>query len=336
MTNDPIYTPVVLKTILRRAIRSFYDGDFTWVGASSLFHNDIIARIEKAEHDVVIVFNGDPWRYRNELETFETDKKVFIIHPGHKHTTYKNGIIELSFPAIFFMRHRTTATFMPLGADLSYGFSCLNNRVAIHRTLLGCKFLERGLLESMIYSQGVFDYSEFWEKEFPETVPSNYYEFKQMWPYRTIAEEAIDGSSKAGQLVEHPAFHDAYCHIVTETETEEFPYDRNINLPYVSEKSFKPFISKQIPVLLAPRKQMAYLEGLGFEMMYDFLPDNFDDLNTMDRIDAIVDLVAKGKEYAKDFYFSHIQEIKHNYELVNSDKVEQLVLDSLKDFVKNV
>lgn len=326
----------VWRPIFRRIVRSFLEGDFTWIGASSEFPDNIISRIKKAEHDTVIVYNGDPWRYRKEIESVNTDKKVFLLHSGHENTVYKNGMVEISVPDAYFVRQRTDAPFVPLDTDLSYGFSCLNNRVAIHRTLLGCKLLARDLLKTLIYSQGVFDYSEFWETEFPETVPDNYYEFKKMWPYKTIDEKEFNGSGIEGQLVEHPAFHQAYCHIVTETETEEFPYDRNINLPHVSEKSFKPFISKQIPVLLAPRKQIAYLEGLGFEMMRDFLPDNFDDLNTMDRIDAIVDLVAKGKEYAKDFYFSHIPEIKHNYELVNSDKVEQLILDRLRDFVKNV
>tara|TARA_B110000977_G_C11065709_1_gene487745 strand:+ start:825 stop:1835 length:1011 start_codon:yes stop_codon:yes gene_type:complete len=336
MTHTQLYTPEIFKPIMRRMIRSFHDGEFTWAGIASDFPDSIMSKIEKAEHDVVIAFNGDPWRYRNDLESFSTGKKVFIIHPGHEHVRYKNGITELSFPDAYFLRQKTEVPFTPLGANLSYGFSCLNNRVAIHRTLLGCKLLEKDLLKSLIYSQGLFDYSEFWETEFPETVPDNYYEFKKMWPYKTIDEKEIYGSGMDGQLIVHPAFHDAYCHIVTETETEEFPYSRNINLPYVSEKSFKPFLSKQIPVLLASRGQMTYLEGLGFQMMRDFLPDNFDNFNTMDKIDAIADIVAMGKEYAKDFYFSHIREIKHNYDLVNIDKVEQIALDSLRDFVKNV
>ena len=331
-----IYLKAIWEPIFKRMVRSFHDGKFTWIGASSAFPDDIISRIEKAEEDVAIIFNADPWRYRDDLESLSTDKKLFIIHPGHGHVIYKNGITELSFPDTYFVRPTTDATFVPLGSNLTYGFSCLNNRVAIHRTLLGCKLLEEDLLKSIIYSQGVFDYSEFWETEFPETVPDNYYEFKKMWPYKTIVEKEIYGSGLDGHLIDHPAFHDAYCHIVTETETEEFPYDRNINLPHVSEKSFKPFLSKQIPLLLAPRGQMTYLEGLGFEVMHDFVPENFDNLNTMNRIDAIVNIVKRGKEYAKDFYFSHLQEIKHNYELANSDKVERLVLDSMGKFVKNV
>ena len=336
MSRNNFFTADTFRPIIHRAIRCFHNNDFTFIPASSEFPDVIISKIEQAEHNTVILYSGDVWRYRTEIEAITTNKKVFIIAFTHGHKIYKNGIVELSFPSLYYTRPTTPNPFLPLKTNLSYGFSCLNNRVAIHRTLLGCKLLEEDLLKNLIYSQGVYDYSDFWETEFPETVPDNYYEFKKLWPYKTIEEPPIGGSDQEGHLIEHPAFSDAYCNIVTESETEEFPYSKNINLPFVSEKSFKPLLSKQIPVYLSARGQLAYLENLGFEMMRDFLPAEFDDLNTVDRINAIVDIVKRGKEYAEDFYFSHIAEIKHNYELVNSNKVDQLILDSMEEFVKNV
>jgi len=53
----------------------------------------------------------------------------------------------------------------------------------------------------------------------------------------------------------------------------------------------------------------------------------------LQKVDAIVSTVAKGHEFAKDFYFSHLPEIQHNYELVNSDKVDNLILQRIKDML---
>lgn len=308
-------------------------GERSFVGASSRFPSEIINDINSASSNLVVVYNGDIWRYRKELESITTDKKVFISTLGYNNFSYSNGVNEISFPVFYFTRTTTTDAFVPLKHNLPYGFSSLNNRFAIHRTLLGCRLLEEQLLGDIIYSQGLHDYTDFWETEFPETVPGNYVEFKQLLPFKTIDET---GDFVLAHGVEHPAYTDAYCNIVTESETEDFPYTKNINLPIVTEKSYKPFFSKQIPVYLAARGHLTYLESLGFEMMRDFLPTGFDDLNTVDRINAIVDIVKRGKEYAEDFYFSHVAEIKHNYELVNSDKVDHLILDNIRNFVKNV
>ena len=133
--------------------------------------------------------------------------------------------------------------------------------------------------------------------------------------------------------IDHPAYIDAYCNIVTESECEEWPYCRNINLPIITEKTNKPFITKQIPLFLAARGHLKYLKGLGFEVMEDLLPSGYDEMPALQKINSIVNLVSKGKEFIQDYYFSHLKEIQHNYELVNSDKVEQVILQRIKDFL---
>jgi hypothetical protein len=131
----------------------------------------------------------------------------------------------------------------------------------------------------------------------------------------------------------HAAYRDAYCNIATESECEEFPYYRDINLPVITEKSYKPFASRQIPIWLAARGHLNYLKGLGFEVMEDLLPNNYDNLQTPDKVMAIVELVKQGTEFIKDFYFSHTREIQHNYELFNSDVVEKLIVQRITDTI---
>ena len=118
-----------------------------------------------------------------------------------------------------------------------------------------------------------------------------------------------------------------------ETETENFTQDRIFPAPVITEKSYKPFISCQVPVWLAAQGHMAYLRGLGFEVMEDLLPLGYDNMNTFDKIQAITDLVARGREFIENFYFSHLKEIQHNHELVSSDRVEHLMLQRITNFL---
>ena len=68
-------------------------------------------------------------------------------------------------------------------------------------------------------------------------------------------------------------------------------------------------------------------------MMEELLPAGYDDMPFLQKVDAVVSTVEKGREFAKDFYFDHLPEIQHNYQLVNSDKVENLILQRIKDML---
>ena len=68
-------------------------------------------------------------------------------------------------------------------------------------------------------------------------------------------------------------------------------------------------------------------------MMEDLLSAGYDDMPFLQKVDTVVSTVAKGQEFIKDFYFRHLPEIQHNYELVNSDKVENVILQRIKDML---
>ena len=89
----------------------------------------------------------------------------------------------------------------------------------------------------------------------------------------------------------------------------------------------------QVPIMFAARGHTAYLKGLGFEMMEDLLPMGYDQMPVLQKIENIIAIVTKGKDFIEDFYFNHLREIKHNYELFNSTKVEELVIKRIKDIM---
>jgi hypothetical protein len=122
--------------------------------------------------------------------------------------------------------------------------------------------------------------------------------------------------------VDHIAYTEAYCNIVTETEMD-YGYE------IITEKSAKPFASFQIPLMYAGKGHINFLKTLGLETMMDLYPPGYDFLNPTDKAIAICDIISKGSEFIEHFYFDHIPEIQHNHNLILSDKIENLMLENI-------
>lgn len=321
---------------------------------SSQHPDNIIKLLDQINQpfDTLLLINGDVWRYFDSRSLIFNhpklkNKKVFIQNYGYKNIKFSENNYEIAFPSCYFDRffllnEEKSKEFSPLTKNLNYGFSCLNHRASIDRILLGYYLNKKNLLDDMVYSQHT--HGEWWSKNsLPITsdVPDDIQSYLNLLPIVHDIEKHLLGKMQHRlpyggnhlDTIKHPAYTDAYCNIVTESECEEWPYIKNINLPIITEKSNKPFITKQIPIFLAARGHLNYLKGLGFEVMEDLLPIGYDDLNTLGKINAIVDIVAKGKDFIEDFYFSHLREIQHNYELANSSKVEQIILQQIKDLI---
>lgn len=290
--------------------------------------------------DTVVIVNGDVWRYFDaEKEIFNysklQDKNVFLQTLGYTNNKITNRHWKISFPLFYWKMKKSINPFVAKPTGLNYGFSCLNNNASIHRTLLGYNLYKHNLLNDIIFSQNIVASKSYAIARVSEDAKIlnlvNFEEYKKLLPIRHNENLSPDLDFAGDHTINHDAYTKAYCNIVTESECEECPYSRNINLPVVTEKSYKPFRAGQIPIMLVARGHIVYLKSLGFEMMEDLLPVGFDQMNTLQKINAIVTIVSKGNEFIKDFYFSHLREIQHNYELINSNKVEELILQNIKD-----
>jgi hypothetical protein len=65
--------------------------------------------------------------------------------------------------------------------------------------------------------------------------------------------------------------------------------------------------------------------------MEDLYLPGYDQMPVLKKIQNIVYIVSKGREFIEDFYFSHLKEIQHNYELINSKTVDGVILQNIKD-----
>ena len=312
--------------------------------------NDIIKLLDQYNKpfDTMLLNNGDVWRYFDSYNQIFNhpkliNKPVFLQTLGYTNKYFGNSKWELSYPIHYWPRWRLSNSFSPKSNNLNYGFSCLNNRASIDRLVLGYNFYINNLLDKIIFSQNLIDSVNSINRVIQDFSFDRFNEFLKLLPIRILSEanrdQLVDFRNFKGVVggwanQPHPAFDDAYCQIYVESECEEYPYTRNINLPVMTEKSHKPFIARQLPVALAARGHLAYLKGLGFETFDDLLSTGYDDMKTLEKIDCIVLLVKKGNDFIKDYYFNHLREIQHNYELVNSDKVEDLILERIKDIIQ--
>ena len=255
------------------------------------------------------------------------DKDVIIVTLRYENRRISNRVFLVSYPSFFLGGRYYKNQEIPIKQkNLEFGFSCLNRRPAFHRMLLGYQLHKNNLLDKIIFSLGNEGYIN--HTCLADKIP-NLDEFLNLLPINSA-------HSWNDHTITHPAYSNAYCNIVTETETETVPYkERAYDLEIITEKSYKPFMAKQIPLFLASKRHLEYLKNLGFEVMEDLLPPGYDLANTEEKISAIIKIVATGKEYIEDFYFSHIPELEHNYQLISSDKVENLLLENIKNLFNN-
>lgn len=283
--------------------------------------------------DTILIFD-ELWRY-TECDQFILDhpkfknKDTFIITGGYQNQQLGPRLWKLSWPAHFLSNLNKPTDFAIKEHNLKFGFNCLNNRLSVPRVLLGYYLHKNNLLDQVMFTQlikkGTADADIF------KTLP-NFDQYKSMLPIElTDCLDPTSGDvSGVGIDVYHHSYHSTYCNIVTETETEDIPFSRKKDIEFLSEKSYKPFVAKQVPLILSCRGHIAYLKSLGFEMMEDLLPPDYDQMWTEQKISAIVDIVSRGRDYIEDFYFSHLREIEHNHELYFSGKIEQTMMQNIK------
>ena len=310
---------------------------------SSQLPKDILKMLDQitGTADTVILYNGDVWRYFDaEKEIFNhpnlQDTNVFLQTLEYTNTKFNNRCWKISFPLFYWQVKKSTDRFVAKPNSLKYGFSCLNNTNNIHRTLLGYNLHKNNLLDDIIFSQNIVGEAYALDRIAQDAECLNlvnFEKYRKLLPIRYNEPADLNLNFVNDHSINHDAYTKAYCNIVTETECEEYPYDRNIDLPIITEKSYKPFRAGQIPIMLAARGHIAYLKNLGFEMMEDLLPMDYDQMNVLQKIDTIVAIVSRGNEFIENFYFDHLQEIEHNYQLINSDKVENLILQNIKNIL---
>lgn len=320
-------------------------GSVTVIETSSKFPEQIIQLIikKKPTTDFVILQNADVWRYRSDphllnfLQNYNSNTIFIITTSGVDYLRIKENILELPLPDE--IEEWWDRVSMFTHGYKKYGYSCINNRQSWHRLLLGHQLWKAGLLDRIIYSQNLL----------PNTVEAKLngplFGYEQvLFDSLTDSKEFLDmlpimwreerKNFSGDHTILHDAFVSAYANIVTESETEFFGMNNSFPTPTISEKSYKPFLSGQIPISLAAQGVIRFFKGHGLYMFEELTSSDYDQLNTKGKINKIVDLVSAGTEPVAELYLKSKDILEHNFIHLTQGNYTKSVLDSAVAFVK--
>jgi hypothetical protein len=286
------------------------------LGVSSLLFSTIKERIEYFINQGINSFvlgNTDTWpnmedtdQYSDFIDYLKSKSNIFFIIQtiGYDTKRHSNNVVEVG------LVYYNEFEYQPIEktGKRDYTFSCLNHYPKYFRIHLGLELWKNNLLDDILFSQSLesADYLSKANKvlkhldqyeDYINTLPIKY-------EFDSVITPLDDKNLNFNVFsVNHTAFNNTYAHIYTESE---------IDKQVCTEKSIKPYLAGQIPIPLTPPGHLQYLKELGFYTFDDLLGTNYDQLNYEDKIDVIISIVSKGKDYIEDYYIKNYDEIEKN------------------------
>lgn len=216
----------------------------------------------------------------NDFENIDRTKELLAQHPNPDrilditHNPWVDSRLPLDLSPIltnnfeFFYRPQPGVTFFPIflwmyslrnplwwdtfcfdqQSNKTQGLMCLNNRPRPHRTQVWAEFNRRGILDQCTFS---FTEPVYYEKD----------QFSYPYPLNIAGEQFDLNRNDIG--VGHSVYRDSAVNLVTETATD---------LAYISEKTCKPFVARQIPVMVGSSGINQFLADTGLDMFSDVVP----------------------------------------------------------------
>jgi hypothetical protein len=187
------------------------------------------------------------------------------------------------------------------GNKKTQGIMCLNNRERLHRTWLWEEFTKRNLTDYMMYT---------------------------FTGHRTLPGE-LPNLSRNDVGVDHYVYNQYAVNLVTETD---------VNLTYISEKTCKPFVARQIPIIVGSAGVNQFLKDIGLDMFEDIVPWKMWDSETdsIVRLQKIVDFVEQWIRSGTilDDYRRVIDRVEHNKQYFHSEAFRQRIMYQMNSLLK--
>jgi hypothetical protein len=151
------------------------------------------------------------------------------------------------------------------GFEKSRSIMCLNSTQSWHRIYLFGQLVECSSFDQVAYSF-VFPLGDVLEQlPIPEYINTAELDHVRRYQDRLPIRLANDGVAQKNDVgIEHPVYNQCAINLVTETSVTEGVM--------LSEKTCKPFMAYQIPVIVGPIGGSQFLEDLGLDMFADYIP----------------------------------------------------------------
>jgi hypothetical protein len=141
-------------------------------------------------------------------------------------------------------------------------------------------------------------------------------QYAYAYPLLLPSDHTVQTSLAMG--VEHPVYGQTAVNLVTET---------SVDVPFISEKTCKPFMARQIPIIVAVPGISQFLQDIGLDMFGDLVPwhswdQQTDSVVRVGMIAEFVDQWIRGGTILKDYETvrSRVEKNKayfHSEEFVN-------------------
>lgn len=336
-----------------RGIQKIFDripGKKCLLDVSSRFPIDIVKDYSSIvkQYDSVMFYNDDVWRYGDDpmlIEFYQNNPSTqfYIQHLGYSTRWITENSREFSIP---FLISGDSIPKVPLKKAATWGFASLNNRPSYARLLLGYHLWRNNCIDQMVYTQNNLSLEsdepliQGYTRSLLDKLPGidEYFailpvRWKGEYLYKPEKNVTQNAQFNTFRFYDHDAYDQAYCFITTETETEWWGYNQTYPTPIATEKTFKPFYSAQIGLWLVAQGQLNWLQQHGLYVFDDLVSVDYDQKNTHEKIQDIVAVVSKGKEFIEDYYYNHRSEIQHNQNLMLTGEFESSIINTVEKFL---
>jgi hypothetical protein len=159
------------------------------------------------------------------------------------------------------------------GANLKYKSLCYNRLPRQHRTVIVAHIIKNNYHNDCLYSLGIFPNGDRWHllEEFPElsTEITQLLSGPDIYPH--IREPEVDLAVNQADTLGWEHGLNSYFQLVTET----MPTTNKI--PFITEKSMKPFAMLQPFVQYGPKDNIKVLRMYGYQLFDDWIDHSYDD-----------------------------------------------------------
>lgn len=272
------------------------------------------ATLDPLEHytEVTIILNN--FSRENSIKCYLVLSQFLLNQHSH--------LIEITYPAWLFVfkRQKLPAIWE---RNKKYKFSCLNRNPTWHRLLFYTMIKEYGLIDQFVYS--FYDRCPYQDHKVTATQYRSMRNFVSSDLYAkclsNLQDFPISWNNEVLGNNDHSINHDAYantwCNIVTETST---------NIAFTSEKIWKPIASGQLFLIVGAPGTATWLKSLGIKT-FDDSYDNESDVVL--RLTQIVKIIQNHIDNPQAWWLQHKQEIKHNYYQFHSGNIEKMLLEPI-------
>ena len=176
---------------------------------------------------------------------------------------------------------------------------CLNKNSRDHRTYLWEEFNRRQLVHKMMYT------------------------FRDQ---RLLPDESTD-TNRIDPSVDHWVYSQYAVNLVTETE---------IDMPYISEKTCKPFVANQIPIIVGGQGTNKFLQDIGLDMFEDIVPwSTWDhENNSIAKLQKIANFVEHwiNSGTVLTDYQQVLPRVQRNKQYFHSETFRNIIMNQMSNF----